>query len=82
MPRFIHSLYSFAKKNVNLFIFIFVVAIIMRLKMVSANMMLGGNNSFTLMMKLGGFESDQEDDDAEMDFKRQHMKMMMVMGWV
>ena len=45
-------------------------------------MMLGGNNSFTLMMKLGGFESDQEDDDAEMDFKRQHMKMMMVMGWV
>ena len=45
-------------------------------------MMLGGNNSLTIMVKLGGFEAEQEDDDAEMDFKRQHMKIMTAMGWV
>ena len=41
----------FCKKNVNLLIFIFGVAIIMRLMMVWANMMLGGNNSLTIMVK-------------------------------
>ena len=34
------------------------------------------------MVKLGGFEAEQEDDDDEMDFKRQHMKIMTAMGWV
>ena len=45
-------------------------------------MMLGGNKSLTIMVKLGGFEEEQEDDDAEMGFKRQNKKMMTAIGWV
>ena len=45
-------------------------------------MMLGGNNSLTIMVKLGGFEEEQEDDVEEMGFKRQDKKMMFAIGWV